>query len=236
MKIVLKSNLHLLFYSLVLTIFLSGCDDTGAGSEPNRDYNYFPLKLDSPLIYEVSETKYGAGSTLPVISTWFEKDEAVRRSESPEGFPVFTMARSRRNAESEAWQKVKEYSVTQYPDKYLLSIDNITTVPMMFPVRSTTTWDINAFNTKETEGAEYEYVGEAMTVGELHFENTLQVSGRDYTNEPIVRYNLGYSQYAWGVGLVYDEQTDYEYCQEPHCFGQQQIASGVSIKRQLIAY
>lgn len=219
---------------LLGVIVISGCDS--GDKDPVNDYDYFPLRLGHSLVYRLTETRYSAGNPEPVISTWLEKDEAIRRTESLDGFPVFTFARSRRNNPADAWQKVKEYTVTQYPDKYLRSIDNVTTAPMVFPVRSTTSWNINAYNSLYREDCYYDYINEPRTIGGLEFKNTIQVTGRDSGGDTIVAYNLGYSQYALKVGLIYDEQTDYEYCQEGNCLGQKKIASGISTIRELIDY
>lgn len=220
---------------LLAAIVISGCDR--GDKDPASDYDYFPLRLNHPLIYQLTETRYSAGSSEPVVSVWYEKDEGIRRTESQDGFPVFTFARSRRDAPAGNWQKVKEYTVTQYPDQYLVMIDNVTIVPVMFPIRSSTSWNINGYNTMDQEECSYEYLNQPRTVGELEFKNTVQVSGRNNTKDVFVSYNLGYSQYAQGVGLIYEEQTDYEYCQENEsCLGKKQIASGTSTIRQLIDY
>ncbi len=220
---------------LLAAIGISGCDRGDKG--PVSDYDYFPLRLNYPLVYQLTETRYSAGNPEPAVSVWFEKDEAIRRTESPDGFPVFIFAHSRKDTPTGNWQKVKEYTITQYPDKYLQTIDNVTTVPMAFPIRSSTIWDLNAYNTEREEQCHYEYFNQPRTIGELDFKNTVQVTGRNYTTDTIVAYNLGYYQYAPGVGLIYEEQTDYEYCQEnDDCFGKAQIASGMSTIRQLISY
>lgn len=219
---------------LLAAILISGCDS--GDKDPVNEYDYFPLRLGRSLVYQLTETRYAAGNPAPVVSTWFEKDETIRRTESLDGFPVFVFARSRRNSTTDAWQKVKEYTITQYPDKYLRSVDNVTTVPMVFPVRSTTSWNINAYNSLYKEECYYDYVREPRTIGALEFSNTIQVTGRDNTTDEVVAYNLGYSQYALGVGLIYEEQTDYEYCQEDNCLGQRKIASGLSTIRQLVGY
>lgn len=220
---------------LLAAILTSGCDR--GDKNPVSDYDYFPLRLNHPLVYQLTETRYSAGNSEPAVSTWFEKDEAIRRTESLDGFPVFIFARSRRDTPTGNWQKIKEYTVTQYPDKYLQTIDNVTTVPVAFPIRNTTTWNINAYNTLQSEKCYYEYFNQPRTIGELEFKNTVQVMGRNNTEDMVVSYNLGYYQYAPEVGLVYEEQTDYEYCQEnDNCFGKAQIASGTSTIRQLIDY
>lgn len=219
---------------LLLGIIFWACDPD-KNDMPN-DYDYFPLRLNMPLVYQVTETRYSAGNSEPTILSWQEKDEAIRISESPDGFPVYIYSRSRRDNPEAPWQKVKEYSVTRYPDRYLLTLDNTTTVPMIFPINPLTSWDLNAYNTRVEEACRYDFLHQEKTIGSLHFPKTIQVSGRDFTNDPIVRYNLGYTQYALGVGLIFDEQTDYEYCQEQHCYGQQQIISGLSTIKQLIAY
>ena len=220
---------------LLAATFISGCDP--GDKEPVSDYDYFPLRLSRPLIYQLTETRYAVGSSEPTVSVWFEKDEAIRRTESPDGFPVFIFSRSRKDTPTGSWQKIKEYTITQYPDKYLMSIDNVTTVPVAFPIRSTTNWNLNAYNTRLAEDTYYEYFNQPRTIGGLEFKNTVQATGRNNTEDTIVGYNLGYSQYASGVGLIYEEQTDYEYCQEnDSCFGKMQIASGMSTIRQLVEY
>ncbi len=223
-----------LLLCLLLIVALGGCE-----TEPKKPvdeyHQYFPLRLNRPLVYQVTETRYAA-ATQPATASWQEKDEIVRLSESSDGYPLFIYSRWKRNTPADPWQKVKEYSVVRYPDKYLHSMDNVTTVPVIFPVSYRATWDMNFHNDREMEICTYDYIGRELTIGELSFPNTIQVSGRNHTDDDIVKYNLGYSQYAFGVGLIYEEQTDYEYCQEAHCFGEKIISSGVSTIRQIIEY
>jgi len=221
---------RILFFLTLICVM--GCDP--GEKDPINDYDYFPLRLNAPLIYQVTETRYSAGNPEPTVTTWQEKDEAVRLTNAPDGAPLYVYSRSVRNQGGDSWQKVKEYTVTRYPDKYLLTEDNVTTIPLVFPIDEKTTWNRHAYNTREPEECKFEDLHQPRTIGSTTYEKTIHVQGRKFINDPIVRYNLGYFQYAKGVGLVFEEQTDYEYCQETHCYGQQQVISGVSKIRQLI--
>lgn len=228
-------NIGRVFAILMLTFSWSACDRNE--ENPESEYEYFPLKLNSRYVYQLNETRYSAGNKEPKTTQWFEKDEVIREDVSLDGFPVFVFSRSRRNSTIDSWQKVKEYTVTRYPEKYLLTIDDVTTMPMVFPIRNTESWDINKYNTKGWEDCYYAYIGREDTVGELSFGKTLKVQGRYSTDDDVVSYNNGYSKYAAGVGLVFDEQTDYEYCQESEaCLGKREIVSGLSTIRQLIEF
>ncbi len=223
-----------LFFLALIVTFFAGCDSKSP--EPVDEYAYFPLRLNAPRSYQVTQTTYAAGQSEPVITTWQEKDEVIRINTGTDGFPVYVLARSTRSTPTAYWQKVKEYTVTRYPDKLLLSLDNKTTIPMVFPITTGVLWNLNQYNTSEEEKCRYADIKTPRTIGDFTFPNTIQVSGREFTQDIFVRYHLGFSQYALGVGLIYEEQTDYYYCQEDHCLGQQLIASGTSTIRQLIDY
>lgn len=215
------------------TLFLS-CNNDSA--EPVNTYDYFPLVIGNYAIYDVSETTYSSGQTTPVVKSYQEKDEISRVTVNSDGSSTYIVSRSSRNTSSEYWQKTKEYSIEQYPDKLIFNIDNLSKVPLVFPIDSKVTWNGNMYNTLDAEDYQYQDINQPYELGSLQFDKTLTLVERSDTTS-VIDYDLGLKRFALGIGLIYDEQTSYEFCQATaECIGQGIIDSGSRKVRKLIEY
>jgi hypothetical protein len=223
------------FLSLLVIIALfQACNDDS--TDPVNSYDYFPLTIGHYMIYDVDETTYSSGQQKPVIRNYQEKDEISRVTVNTNGSSTYIVSRSTRNTASDYWQKVKEYSIEQFPDKLIFNIDNQSTVPLVFPIDFKITWNGNMYNTLDAEEYHYEAINQPYQVSTLSFDKTLTlVERRDTTS--VIDYDLGLKRFAVGVGLIYDEQTSYEYCQSSaECIGQQIIDSGSRKTRKIVEH
>jgi hypothetical protein len=211
---------------------LLACDTST--TEPVDTYEYFPLEVGRYAVYQVKEEIYSSGQANPVVKNTQEKDEIEEVSTNSEGIPTYTLSRSTRNSSSDYWQKVKEFTVQKFPDKILTSIDNQTFFSLVFPVDERIKWNGNTYNNLEPREYHYENINAAGTIGTQNFEKILTVVERKDTS--IINKYVGIKQYGLGIGLISDDQTNFEFCQREDCIGTGKIESGTRKTRQIIEY
>lgn len=228
-----NSAFLLLVLLVTAAITIQSCGDSS--TDPVDTYAYVPLDIGQYQIYEIKQETYISGQKTPVITTWQEKDEVRQSSTDVNGIPTFIVSRSRRNTSTDYWQKVKDYSIGQFPDKLTLNLDNQITVPFIFPIDSKIEWNGNMYNTLDKEDYHYEDINQSYRLGTLSFEKALTVVERSDTTS-VVSYALGIKRYALGVGLIYDEQTAYQFCQSEDCIGSKAIDSGSKKVRRILEY
>lgn len=216
------------------TVWFQSCKNSS--TEPTDSYSYLPLSIGRYQIYDVKEEVYSSGQTKPVVKAWQERDEVIRETNNANGIPTFIVARYSRNTSADGWQKVKEFSIERFPDKLILNLDNQLTVPFIFPVSSNLKWNGNMYNTLDSKEYRYENIDKPYQSGNLSFEKGLTVVEQSDTTS-VITYSLGVKRYGLNAGLIYDEQTSFEYCQStPECIGQGIIDSGSKKVRTIIAF
>jgi hypothetical protein len=220
------------FLMLASILALHSCNQIE--TDPVDVYQYYPLELGQYQVYQVEETTYSAGQAKPVISSWQEKDQVDRISSTHEHVTAFIIARYRRNTSSDYWQKFKEYTVTKSPDKILTNIDNQTIFAMVFPPDAQIKWNGNQYNNQDEEDFQYRDINQPASIDKLSFDKTLTVVERRDTS--IINRYVGIKKYALGAGLILDEQTAYEYCQDDKCIGSQTIESGTHKVKKIIEF
>jgi hypothetical protein len=221
-----------LFLLSASILALQSCDKNE--TDPVDEYQYYPLGLGQYQIYQVEETTYSAGQSKPVVATWQEKDQVDRISSSDENTTAFIVARYRRNTSADYWQKFKEYTVTRSPDKVLTNIDNQTIFALIFPIDSRIKWNGNQYNNLDAEDFYYQDIHKPANIDNISFDKTLTVVERRDTS--IINRYVGIKKYALGTGLISDEQTAYEYCQDEHCIGSETIESGTHKVKKIIEF
>lgn len=218
---------------LLAAIFLfQSCDNDS--TEPIDVYNYFPLQVGRFQIYNVKDEVYSSGVKDPVVTLYQEKDEIESKSTDAQGISTYIFSRSTRKVPTDYWQKVKEFTVTEYPDKLLTTIDNQTFFSLVFPVDSKISWNGNTYNNLDAENYLYQDINVPKQAGSLTFDKTLTVLERKDTS--IINRYIGIKQYALGVGLISDDQTAYEYCQTDDCIGSETIESGTHKTRTIAEF
>jgi hypothetical protein len=217
---------------MAAAILMLACDKDS--TEPIDVYNYYPLTIGHYQVYNVTEEVYSSGQKDPVIKKWQEKDEVSRIASDSAGITTFVISRSSRNSSTDYWQKVKEFTIQRFPDKILTNMDNQTVVSLVFPVDTRTRWNGNAYNNLDKQDYYYESINEPAKFGEQSFPNVLTVIERKDTS--IINKYVGIKQYGLGVGLVSDDQTAFEFCQNDDCIGSGKIESGYHKSREIIEF
>lgn len=215
----------------IASIAFSACDD---GTDPIDPNEYYPLTIGHYVAYEVNQEVYSTGQAAPVVTKWQERDEVDRIASDSAGIVTYIIARSTRNSSADYWQKVKEFAVHKYPDKLLTNIDNQPFLSLTFPIDSRTIWNGNSYNNLDKQESYYEPGTRSVKIGEQSFNNVLTVVERKDTS--IINRYVTIKQYAPGVGLVSDDETAFEFCQNDDCIGSGKVESGSHKTRQIIEF
>jgi hypothetical protein len=216
----------------IASIAFSACDDDD--TQPADPYQYYPLTIGHYLVYEVNQEVYSTGQAAPVVTKWQERDEVDRIASDSAGIVTYIIARSTRNSSTDYWQKVKEFAVHKYPDKLLTNVDNQPFLSLTFPINSRITWNGNSYNNLDEQDSYYEPGFRSVKIGEQSFDNVLTVIERKDTS--IINRYVTIKQYGPGVGLISDDQTNFEFCQNDECIGSEKIESGSHKSRKIIEF
>ncbi len=236
---IIGQQLSIKSFLLVLAVTTS-C--SSPETDPVDPYSFFPLEMGMYRIYSVNEEVYSAGQKEPVKKSWKEKDEVIRRESGANGNSNFILSRSIWDTQGQYWRKIKEYAVSSFPDKIIVNLDNEIFTPLIFPYSANIKWDgYEYFNISDLDPRyghqhHYEEINKPLQFDSLKFARTIKVSERSDTTG-VTQYRLGFKFYASGVGLVADEQTDFEYLQvNGEIMGYRVIASGTRRVKRIVEY
>jgi hypothetical protein len=222
---------HFVIFLLVWAL-AARCGDEG--SVPlDAGYAYFPLKKGIFQVYSVNEIHYTAIAP-PETSDYELMTEVVDSFPGPEGY-TYVIMRSRRSSASESWTILDTWSARKTDTRVIVSEGNTAFVKVIFPPRSGTRWNGNAFNTLGDDEYALKETDRPAEVNGMTFEKTLTVEQEQ--NEDLVVFNDQRSEiYARDAGLIYREIKQLNYCTEPGCLGQQKIDNGIEMKMWIKDY
>lgn len=221
----------LLIYPIIVIHFFS-CDKSDTNVQISDGAGFMPLQVGQYLIYDVRQEIYSAGRDLPETSNWQEKDQ-VTASETSDNTTEILVARFRRNSDTGNWVKIKDYRVQRFPDKILTTLDNQTFWSMALPIDGIVTWNGNNYNSLDEEKYHYEGIGTPQKIVDMSFDKTISVVER--ADSSVINKFLGVKKYALGVGLIFDEQINLQYCQTQECLESdfRKIESGSRVLRTI---
>lgn len=217
---------------MVLALF-AGCE---AEESPHLDTGsaYFPLKKGIFQVYSANEIRYSAMGE-PVTLAYELMTEVVDSFPSPQGQYTYVIHRSRRSTEKEPWEELDTWSARKDNREAIVSEGNTPFVKVIFPIRSGTRWNGNAFNTMGDDEYELKDIDQPFEVNGMTFEKTLIVE-QERNEDFIVFRDERQEVYALDVGLVYKVITQLNYCTDDNCLGQQKIESGIEMKLVIKQY
>lgn len=219
----------------LLTIFLvcvliNSCSDSDAVKTDAT--NFYPLQINKSWIYDVSEEIHSASTNGPVMKTYQEKDEVVNAIVNASGSTIYTISRSQRLSQSASWQITKTLFVERFPEKFLTTIDNQIYVSLIIPVDPSAKWNVNAYNTLDAVSTNYSNIGLSSDILGTPVSNTITVI--EDAEDNVLRLVNKKTIYGYTVGPIYEDNTDFEYCQNSDCIGQQKVESGSRKIRKLV--
>jgi hypothetical protein len=222
--------------SVILGCFLlSACNSEKVEPEPNRlGYDFFPLETGNFVEYDVQETYY-ALTANPIIRTYQIKEiigDSFLDLSNEAAYQVMRYSRPEGNA---AWQLDSIWVAKRTPNQAIRIENNIAFVKLIFPVEEKQTWNGNVLNNLGNDEYQLLALNKPYKVTGAEFDNTLTIVQN--VDSSLVNQDKRTEIYAQGVGLVYKERVQVQFCSSTAaCLGKGQIDFGVKFYQRLKTY
>jgi len=225
---ILSSFNYLLNYSWAGLVLLFGlisctspCDDCDNGLKGSE---FFPLEIGRFTEYDVSEEEVLLGR--PATVRQFQWKEVVAESYTdPAGEKVYRIERFRRTLESQPWTPDSTFTVRLKIDYVVRNENGRDYVKMVFPPAEKRSWNGNIYNNLGEDEYSIKDVNKTVTIGATAFERSVTVIQQN--DSTLVNQDKRIETYAAGVGLVYRERINVQFCSStPSCIGKAQVDFG----------
>lgn len=197
--------------------------------------DYFPLKIGATHIYAVEETvtQQISGESKSTYELKTVVSDSIPESD---GEFTYVIQRYRRNDAQSPWTNLPTWSARVSKFQAIVSEENTGYLKIEAPVLEGKEWNGNLPNIlDEDKYSLIEVVKPYSTSSTNSFPNTITVLQND--NKDLIVFQDKRSEiYALGVGLVYREILQLEYCTDPTCLGQQKVTKGLDYKQTLKEY
>ena len=226
----------LLIPGLLSLLILTSCEKQVDEFESPAIEDYFPVAIGKSITYKLDSSVYINFGTQKDTRSYIVKDSIEGQATDLIGRPTFRVARYFQDQSNPSmWTNRFTYFITPEIQSIEVIENNLRFIKLIQPIKNEVTWNgnrhlpeepFNQFDFTSSDHSQlgnWEYqlegVGDALTIGNLTFDNTITVTGtaNDSTNFPLVDPNgPGYrtvwnESYAAGVGLIYRRISFEEY-------------------------
>ncbi|MPL97755.1 hypothetical protein SDC9_43950 [bioreactor metagenome] len=214
---------------MLLSLLTAGCRKDSDLPPEDLGYSYFPYTPGSYMIYNVDSTYYD--DFYDTVKHYSFQLKEIYES-------LFNDAQGRPCIRIERWLKMNDSADWYLRDVWYSCLttsvaerveENVRFTRLVFPVRTNTEWDGNAFNENDEQIYEYDEIDEPYSLGLLSFDSTVTVLQNVSSN--LIEEKNQYEIYARNVGLVYKKFRDID-----KDFVSGSIVAGVDYSWQLTSF
>ncbi len=217
----------------MLLILFGGCEGEEA-RVPDNGAAYFPLQTGVYQVYDVLEKRYEVAQA-PQEFSYQLMTEIVDSFPSDAGHLTYVMHRARRQTESDPWEQLDTWSVRSEANGIIVAEGNTAFVKLALPVGEGNRWDGNAYNSIGKDEYQVRQMRYPFEVNGVTFGNTVTVE-QERNEDPIVFHDERSEVYAAGVGLIYREVVQLDYCTANDCLGLRKIDEGIDMRITIVDY
>lgn len=206
------TNKPVVLLIILTTVFLlQSCSNTFETGEITGS-EYFPLEIGQFTEYNVEERIYSTTNPVEVLNYQI-REEITESFLDINDEVAYRLERFRREMNTQDWELDSVWAVKKTTSQALRTENNITFVKLVFPPSERTTWNGNAFNSLGEEEYRITNLGESTTVDTMTFSNSLKVIQSELCS--FVSLKNRNEEYAAGIGLVYREDWQVSFKQNP---------------------
>ena len=191
-----------LIVGLSCCLLLLACDKSENMPMPDLNSGYFPLKLNSEVIYDVDSTVYSDFNNSTTNFTFQLKDIVTNKFTDIQGDEAYRIERYKKTA-TQDWffQKVITRKITKNRAEEF--IDNKRYVRLVFPTTLQATWNGNLYNDLGEWQHEVKELDVPLTIGGNQLDSTISIN--QYKEINLIREDIYDETYAKNIGLVIKE-------------------------------
>ncbi len=197
--------------------------------------DYFPLKMGASHIYSVEETvtQQISGESKSTYELRTVVSDSIPETD---GTFTYVIQRYKRNDAQSPWSNLPTWSARVTKFQAIVNEENIGYLKVEAPIAEGKEWNGNLPNILDEDMYALIEVAKPYSISSTKsFPNTITISQND-NNDIIVFQDKRSEIYAEGVGLVYREILQLEYCTDPNCLGQQKVKKGLAYQQVLKEY
>lgn len=227
--------------AVVVVVLAWACDPDVEKTNWSADKEYLPLVTGSYLLYDIEEIVYTLGT--PETLAYELKTVVADSFRNQAGNYSYIIHRSTRSP-GEEWINENTWTAELTRTEAIIQEGNIPYVALSFPLTDDKTWNGNRYNNQVNPGTNtpedvYKLVErkESFTINGKTFNDCVIIEQED-NQEFFVFFDKRIDVYSRGIGLVYREKSQLEYCTDEarNCFGSQIVDAGIIYRQQLREY
>ena len=218
------------FYPLIfilISLWVVSCSKETA-DPVDMGFDYFPLEQGRWIIYDVRSIVWD-DNDQSVDTTYYQlKTEIDTTFYDNLGRLSYRWNQYMKSDTSTRWYYTHTFALTRTPERLESVEGNNRFVRLAFPVQTSISWDVNAFNTQEPLNASYIDVGFSKNINGKDFGDCAQALLEDNTS--LVNEYYREEIYGRGVGMLekVDKHIDKELTGE--------ITKGYFVRYQIVSY
>lgn len=169
---------------------------------PDLGEKYFPIKQGSWISYKVDSIVWNNFYTPVKIDTFsfYLKMKIDSQYTDNEGRTIYYY-RKYYSLTNSNWQLSKNYSINKTAQRIETFEENYTYIKMVFPVKNSTIWDMNAFNIFDKTESYFQNYDVSKTYNGEFFDSCAVVNHQNL--ETLISKNYHEEVYGKNIGLLY---------------------------------
>lgn len=218
-----------------ILVFCFGCSADRVEPIDSYGMEYFPLQTGNYIIYNVDQTIYELGNASN--SFYQLKETVVDSFLNQSGTYTYSLHREIWDDVNQIWSISQVWSARLTDTEAVIAEGNTNYLKLKFPLISKKNWDGNLYNTNENEVYTADSIGLSYAMNQdTNIDQTITIVQSDNLDK-IVETDYRIEKYGPGIGLIFKEIINLEYCtSDDSCLGQQIVESGSIYKQSIITF
>lgn len=187
------------FCLIGIGIFAFGCTKQVNEPTPDLGLSYYPLSLNSAIVYDVDSTVYDDFTGISTKYTFQLKDSITSKIKDALNQDVYRVERYKKKP-NENWAFQRTITRNIVANRAEEFMDNRRFVRLVFPLVLNVQWNGNLYNNLESWPYQITKLNEASTINNKKIDSTLTVS--QYNEINLIREDVYSEVYAKHIGLV----------------------------------
>lgn len=199
----MKYTKHIAFLFFTLGLFSSCKKET---ETVDVGYGYFPTAQKHYIIYQVDSAYYDTFNSE--IDSFSYQVKEIIESEILDnaGRKTLRLERYIRDNANDSWEIKDVWVANKNNNNVEKTEENIKFVKLVFPVKESTKWNGNMYNTLGEQEYKYKDLHKSLSINGYTFDSTLTVV--QIADSSLIEKKFQYEIYAKNVGMIYKKYVD----------------------------